>query len=364
MDVRAVAGVYRIRNTVNGKVYVGSSVDVHDRLRHHRESLARNTHINRHLQAAFNAYGADAFEFDVVDAIWDAKKKREAGTLKAQLLGWEQLWIDHYESHKQDNGYNINPRADSCLGVVHSEERRRHNSEAQKGKKYDDEYKRRMSERTKGRVFSDEHRKNHADANRRPEVRARRSAATKGIPKSEETRARMREAQNRPDRLARLREQCNGQRNYNSRTNRILRGLPVAAPRVPKERVAWNKGLTKETDPRIAAYAAQHKGYRFSEESKAKMRHPRPDGFVPWNKGKAGLWHPTAEWVERMRQRMLGRKFTDEHRQKLSTSLTGRGFSDEHRARLRASQNRPDTSARRSASMRLYYARSAVVEWT
>jgi len=131
-DVYAVAGVYRIRNMINGKVYVGSSVNVRNRLNRHRRWLLAGRHGNRHLQAAFNAHGRDAFVFDVVDAVHDAASKRRLGLLKPQLLQWEQLWMDHYGSCDQELGYNINPRAESCLGVVHSEETRRKASAAQR----------------------------------------------------------------------------------------------------------------------------------------------------------------------------------------------------------------------------------------
>src|SRR5690242_4407239 len=55
------AGVYVISSLVSGKIYIGSAVNVHDRLRHHRHRLLANAHRNCHLQAAWNMYGSASF---------------------------------------------------------------------------------------------------------------------------------------------------------------------------------------------------------------------------------------------------------------------------------------------------------------
>lgn len=45
-----------------------------------------------------------------------------------------------------------------------------------------------------------------------------------------------------------------------------------ATKRNGPKRVSWNKGLSKHTDPRVAAYAERRKGQVFSEDHKQKMR--------------------------------------------------------------------------------------------
>jgi group I intron endonuclease len=49
-----VAGVYWILNLVNGKVYIGSSVDVENRLQNHKKDLIAGKHRNPYLQRAWN----------------------------------------------------------------------------------------------------------------------------------------------------------------------------------------------------------------------------------------------------------------------------------------------------------------------
>lgn len=58
-----VSGIYSIRNTINGKIYVGSAVNLYKRRLNHLSTLRRNTHKNPHLQASFNKHGEDSFEF-------------------------------------------------------------------------------------------------------------------------------------------------------------------------------------------------------------------------------------------------------------------------------------------------------------
>lgn len=59
--------VYKIRNVVNDKFYVGSTINMKERARTHRNRLRRGNHHSVHLQAAWNKYGEDCFRFEVVE---------------------------------------------------------------------------------------------------------------------------------------------------------------------------------------------------------------------------------------------------------------------------------------------------------
>lgn len=62
-------GIYEIRNCVNEKVYVGQASRLNARAAQHEKSLMNGTHTNKHLQAAWNLYGPEAFEFTVLEVI-------------------------------------------------------------------------------------------------------------------------------------------------------------------------------------------------------------------------------------------------------------------------------------------------------
>lgn len=119
-----VSGIYTITNRENGKVYVGSAVNVRKRLYNHRYHLQRGTHKSSLLQRAWSKYGESAFDFCLVEMVDDL----------IFLLAREQFWIWRNRSADREFGYNICPTAMSALGVVRSEETRRKLSEANKGK--------------------------------------------------------------------------------------------------------------------------------------------------------------------------------------------------------------------------------------
>lgn len=61
------SGIYIIKNKINEKVYVGSSINLKNRKRSHFIQLKNNKHINQHLQNAWNKYGVDGFSFEIVE---------------------------------------------------------------------------------------------------------------------------------------------------------------------------------------------------------------------------------------------------------------------------------------------------------
>lgn len=62
-------GIYRIRNKINGKYYVGSSVDIRSRWQAHRRELDRGDHHDTYLQRAWDKYGGNNFEFELAKEI-------------------------------------------------------------------------------------------------------------------------------------------------------------------------------------------------------------------------------------------------------------------------------------------------------
>lgn len=70
-------GVYKITNTVDGKVYIGSTaVGMKARWSNHLSSLRKGTHYNRRLQNAWSKYGENAFTFEIVETAVDSKDAR------------------------------------------------------------------------------------------------------------------------------------------------------------------------------------------------------------------------------------------------------------------------------------------------
>jgi len=83
-------GVYRVRNTTNGKALVGTSRDLTAVLNRHRAQLRLNAHRNRAMQNDWNEMGPDAFEFETLDTLSPNEKPDYDPTDDLRLL--EAMW--------------------------------------------------------------------------------------------------------------------------------------------------------------------------------------------------------------------------------------------------------------------------------
>lgn len=111
-DISDKPGIYKITNKVNGKIYIGSSINCRQRVYSHVSFLARNKHHNSYLQNAFSKYGIDSFIFEVIASVLDTK----------DLCKIEQDFINETECYKRNIGYNLSPTAGNTLGLKQSPE--------------------------------------------------------------------------------------------------------------------------------------------------------------------------------------------------------------------------------------------------
>lgn len=65
--LKGKCGIYVFTNLENGKRYVGSSVDLYNRLHEHVHNLKNNKAHNAHFQASWNKYGEDSFIYGVLE---------------------------------------------------------------------------------------------------------------------------------------------------------------------------------------------------------------------------------------------------------------------------------------------------------
>lgn len=91
---RLSSGIYKITNTLNGKVYIGQSQNVWLRRTQHFVALRRNRHENKQMQEDWNCNNR-GFRFDVI----------EYCGLKL-LNEKEKYWIDQYDATNAAKGYN------------------------------------------------------------------------------------------------------------------------------------------------------------------------------------------------------------------------------------------------------------------
>jgi group I intron endonuclease len=132
IDSAAKRGVYKITNLINGKIYIGSTKNIHIRKNEHFSSLKSGRHVNKELQDDFNSQNGEGFDFKFIEEV---KKVKD-------LISRELFWMKELNSTNPCKGYNIvAPIKNTGISRPVSEE----------------ECKRR-SERLKNRYFSPEHR--------------------------------------------------------------------------------------------------------------------------------------------------------------------------------------------------------------
>ena len=78
-------GVYRIRNKINDKRYVGSAQDFDERWEGHKKELRKGIHANPYLQRAWNKYGEKNFAFEIEEEIKGSRN---------EAFDREQVYLD------------------------------------------------------------------------------------------------------------------------------------------------------------------------------------------------------------------------------------------------------------------------------
>jgi len=184
------SGIYAIVNKVNGKRYVGSSMNRRRRIQDHRSSLVRQDHPNQHLQRAWNKYGEESFDFIYVEDVPEDL-----------LLDVEQRYLD-----ENTNGYNIAVCSTAPMkGRKQTPEAIERRSAKMRGRKWTAERKQRFSIARKGiklnrvKPCSEECKRKIGDANRGRSFTSEQCKSfgnsMRGKQHSDETRRKMVEGQ-------------------------------------------------------------------------------------------------------------------------------------------------------------------------
>lgn len=89
-------GIYKITNKINGKVYIGQSVNIEERFKSHKYSYnnSKVSGYNTKFYRALRKYGIVNFSFEIVEEVLN----------RQDLNDKEIFWIKYYDSFK--NGYN------------------------------------------------------------------------------------------------------------------------------------------------------------------------------------------------------------------------------------------------------------------
>ncbi|HCV42962.1 MAG TPA: LuxR family transcriptional regulator [Bacteroidetes bacterium] len=101
------AGVFQVKNTENGKVLLGSSLNLEGPLNSHKFMLQIGRHRNAALQKEWNTFGPEKFVFEVLEVV---KVKDDPNfNLIDELTLLEQIWIEKLQPFGE-RGYNTEPK--------------------------------------------------------------------------------------------------------------------------------------------------------------------------------------------------------------------------------------------------------------
>jgi len=185
--------LYRITNQLNGKVYIGQTVEDKRRWGAHKSFAKNPESTGQYIHRAMAKYGVENFIYEVV-AI--CRTQEDANYIEDQI-------INQYDSRNKDKGYNLRPGGntwDDASRQKQSEilsEYYRTRPHHTKGIKLSEEHKKKIGIGSKGHPVSNEQRKQISKALMGHEVseksRRRSSEVHKGKKQSEETKKKRRE---------------------------------------------------------------------------------------------------------------------------------------------------------------------------
>lgn len=96
-------GIYQIKNLINGKILIGSSMNLNGKANSFRFQLKMGSHMNSELQKDYNNFGDENFSFEIIDTL--EPKEDPAYAYWEELKVFEEMWIEKLQPY-DEKGYN------------------------------------------------------------------------------------------------------------------------------------------------------------------------------------------------------------------------------------------------------------------
>lgn len=97
---KPICGIYKITNQINGKCYIGQSIDISRRWNQHKNNSnnPKNSCFNLPFYQALRKYGIENFSFEILEQC-----------LKEELNDKEFSYINYFKANDPKYGYNLTP---------------------------------------------------------------------------------------------------------------------------------------------------------------------------------------------------------------------------------------------------------------
>eukprot|EP00825_Cyclidium_porcatum_P024910 TRINITY_DN27233_c0_g1_i1.p2 TRINITY_DN27233_c0_g1~~TRINITY_DN27233_c0_g1_i1.p2 ORF type:complete len:127 (+),score=20.00 TRINITY_DN27233_c0_g1_i1:146-526(+) len=102
-EMKFKMGIFQIRNTVNGKIYVEGSTDLDAIWNRHKFQLKMDSHPNVELQKDWKDFGEGNFSYEILSEI----KQDDTKTIdyRKEIMQLEKMFIEKLQPFN-NNGYN------------------------------------------------------------------------------------------------------------------------------------------------------------------------------------------------------------------------------------------------------------------
>ena len=100
-------GVFQIRNVVNGKIFVESSVNLDAIWNRHRAQLGFGSHPSKALQQDWAAFGEENFRYEILSEIKPVEGDGLDYGKEVKVL--ERMYLDELQPF-EERGYNQRPK--------------------------------------------------------------------------------------------------------------------------------------------------------------------------------------------------------------------------------------------------------------
>lgn len=234
--------IYKITNLLNGKVYIGQTIqNLERRISGHRSNAKnKSDSLNKNsIDFAINEYGWENFKVDTIEICHSQDKLNER----------EKFWIAELNC-KVPNGYNLTDGGTGALGSV-----------SRKGKHLSAEHKAKISASEKGKALSAETKEKLSKVNigKKASVETRKKLSIVHSNISDETRKKLSAANKGRIVTAETRKKIS-----------LANKGKIRTPEMRKKMSESHKGKTL-SEEQVLKMRAALKGRVVSEETKAKI---------------------------------------------------------------------------------------------
>lgn len=143
--------IYKITNLTTSQIYIGSSIDVKDRVRRHFKDLKANKHHSLKMQRSYNKYGKDVFKVEYLVSVPEQYRQK----IEQWFLDNNECYFNNEKIVNKPSIYRIRSEEEnekSRLRMLKNEYWKLAHPMSEEGKK-------RVSESSKNRIWTDEMRK-------------------------------------------------------------------------------------------------------------------------------------------------------------------------------------------------------------